>query len=262
VTTWERARKTVNRRLHGPRLDIHFDGELLRLGSQYGGWVFCPTALPRNGVVVSCGLGEDASFDVEVAAAFDARVIIVDPTPRSIIHFHGVVERIGEGRMRSYTTDGQQPLESYNLSTIRREQLTLIEKALTDHVGVARFYAPPNVNDVSHSVVNFQNDYSDSTPFIEVPCTDFGSLVEEAGAGEPDLVKFDIEGAEIVAIPSLLDLGLRPKQVLVEYDELSRPSAQSRRKFERVHSKLLECGYRPIFFDGRTCLSYLREASP
>lgn len=255
-----RLRRAVSRRIHGPRLDIRFDGNLERLGSSYGGWVFATGALPPDAVVVSCGLGEDASFDIEIATKFSARVIIVDPTPRAVAHFRALEKRIGEPRERTYSPNGQQPVGAYDLRAIAPGQLTLVEKALTDYCGVVRFYEPPNANDVSHSIVNFQNNYSQSTPFIEVPCTNFGRLLREEGVPEPALVKFDIEGAEITVIPDLLDSGIRPAQILVEFDELSRPSARARAKFDVVNSRLLACGYRPVYFDGRTCVSYLLDA--
>jgi len=260
MNTFSLIRRAVTRRLHGPRLEIAYMGHLERLGSRYGGWVFASEALPQQPVVVSCGLGEDASFDIEVAAKFGARIILVDPTPRAVAHFRAIESRIGQPNERGYSMDGQQSVLSYNLTAVSAEQLALVAKALTDHVGVVRFYEPSNSHDVSHSIINFQNNYSESSPYIEVPAIDFASLLAEVGISEPALVKFDIEGAEILVIPDLLDAGFRPPQILVEFDELSRPSAEARLKFEKTHSRLVECGYQPIYFDGRTCVSYLLES--
>ena len=40
--------------------------------------------LINNPVIVSCGLGEDASFDIDMINNYNAKVICVDPTPKTI----------------------------------------------------------------------------------------------------------------------------------------------------------------------------------
>jgi FkbM family methyltransferase len=252
-----RLQKGFARAFFGPRIRTQYSGELIRLGSKYGGWVLAPTAALQGGLVVSCGLGEDASFDVEVATHFDARVLVVDPTPRAVRHFEALALRVGQAREVLYSSGGRQPVTAYDLTGVSRDQLVLVPKAVTESGGIVRFYAPPNPADVSHSVVNFQNGYSLDSPFIEVESVDFPTLLSECAGEMPALVKFDIEGAEITVIPHLIAAGIRPEQVLVEYDELNWPSKVSRRKFEAVHDLLLASGYFPIHFDRRTCVSYL-----
>jgi hypothetical protein len=46
-----------------------------------------------NAKVLTCGLGEDASFDVEFASKYNAEAIVVDPTPRAIQQFAEIVTR-------------------------------------------------------------------------------------------------------------------------------------------------------------------------
>jgi hypothetical protein len=86
---------------------------LLRLGSDYGGWTFEPSTDLQNSAIVSCGLGEDASFDIEFASRFGAKVIIVDPTPRAIRHFDEIQKRVGQPAVQSYVKGGKQPIASY-----------------------------------------------------------------------------------------------------------------------------------------------------
>src|SRR3569832_187068 len=68
---------------------------LLRLGSCYGGWTFVEDPALCGSVMISCGLGEDASFDIEFAARFGAQVLLVDPTPRAIKHFEEISSKYG-----------------------------------------------------------------------------------------------------------------------------------------------------------------------
>ena len=230
---------------------------MLRLGSAYGGWCFADLPDLVGGTVLSCGLGEDASFDVEMARTFGASIVIVDPTPRAIAHFSELIARIGLPAEAPYATGGRQPVTAYDLRGLRREQFRLIPKALAEVSGPVRFYAPKNSDDVSYSIVNFQNNYERNTPFIEVEGVDVNSLISEEVPRPIALAKFDVEGAEIIVLPELLNSGVRPHQILVEYDELNWPSAASRNKFYGVHERLTTVGYLVADFDGRSCVAYV-----
>ncbi|MDA9863367.1 FkbM family methyltransferase [bacterium] len=232
---------------------------MVRLGSNYGGWWLYASAGLEGGTILSCGLGEDASFDVEMAARFGCRVIVVDPTPRAVIHFEQTVARCGRPAQLPYAAGGRQDVRSYDLSRVTPDQLVLVEKALSDTTGTVRFYAPKSNDDVSHSIINFQNDYAVDTPFIEVPSLDVSTLLSEVDVGELALAKFDIEGAEIGVLPQLLNSEVQPEQLLVEFDELNWPSRASRMKFDAVHDLVLLAGYEVSYFDRRSCVSYIRR---
>src|SRR5271170_2515948 len=102
----------VARWKYAPAIVVERSTELLRLGSDYGGWTFEPSPDLQECVIVSCGLGEDGSFDVEFASRFHAKIIIVDPTPRAIRHFEKIQERIGQPAVQSYLDGGKQPIDS------------------------------------------------------------------------------------------------------------------------------------------------------
>ena len=63
------------------------------LGTPYGGWYFSETNLPKNPTLLSAGVGEDISFDIEILNNFSAKVYFVDPTPRSISHIDKIIYR-------------------------------------------------------------------------------------------------------------------------------------------------------------------------
>jgi len=231
---------------------------LRRLGSAYGGWTFSDTGSLFGSHLVSCGLGEDASFEVAFAALFDAQVLCVDPTPRAVRHFEAIQDHIGEASSVLYSPGGHQPTAAYNLSPIDKGQISLIKAAVSDKHGQAKFFQPPNPHDVSHSLLNFQNDYATDTPHIIVPTVPIEDLFH--GLDESvTILKLDIEGAEVAALIRLIDTDVRPSQILVEYDELARPSRRSSAQFFAAHDALILAGYRPVFFDGRTCVSYLHS---
>src|ERR1700722_4586260 len=97
------------RRKYSPNIFVDHAPALRRLGSKYGGWTFEPSSDLQHSTIGSCGWGEDASFDVEFAAAFHARVIIVDPTPRAIAHFAEMQARFGQPAVSQFVPGGKQP---------------------------------------------------------------------------------------------------------------------------------------------------------
>jgi len=254
---FSRSVKAIKRKIFAPHVKTTPVTNLRRMGSGYGGWVFVDRPDLVNSTVISCGLGEDASFDVEFATRYASKVVIVDPTPRAVEHFHKILTRMGTAAASTYVTSGSQPIESYDLSAVSPGQLVLIPEALADHVGLVSFFAPPDSKNVSHSIVNFQNGYSETTTFIRVPCIDVATLRLKLGGVTPPLVKMDIEGAEILVIPEFISNGWLPIQLLVEYDELNFPSRRGRRNFDRVDTLLRASGYTAVYWDGRSCVSYL-----
>jgi FkbM family methyltransferase len=238
-------------------IDVQRSTELLRLGSTFGGWVFEPSADLQHSVIVSCGLGEDASFDIEFASRFCAKVIIVDPTPRAIRHFEAIQERVGQPAVQRHVSQGRQLVDSYDLREITNESLTLERSALWVENAKLKFFAPPNPHHVSYSVVNYQNNYSQETPHIEVEGITLEALFAKYHLHAIPLVKFDIEGAEIPVIQYMLNKSLHPRQVLVEFDEMNSPSDRSKQNVEEI-DRLLRCqGYSCRYFDDHANFLYV-----
>lgn len=252
-----RVRRRVARYRFEPRVSVRAHPNLQRLGTPYGGWTFAAVPELRDCVVISCGLGEDASFDVEFASEFGAQILVVDPTPRAVRHFHDIESRLGLGRERPYSEGGKQPVEAYELSKVVPGQLVLVEKAVSDTVGRVRFYAPKNPDHVSHSIVNFQNDYSLETPYIEVDSVDFATLIAMVDSSRLQLVKFDIEGAEIGVIQQMLKQNIHPRQICIEFDELAIRSKRARANFEKCRQLLSRAQYVPAYFDGTSNFLFL-----
>jgi FkbM family methyltransferase len=253
-----RVIRRVKRLIYAPAIEISATGGLLTLGSEYGSWTFEPSADLQNSIIVSCGLGEDASFDVEFASRFHAKVILVDPTPRALRHFEEIQERLGKPLEQSYVEGGKQPATSYDLSEITPGQLILEPFALWVEETRLRFFAPPNPDHVSHSIVNYQNGYSMDSPYIEVPAITPEVLLGRHGLSKIALMKMDIEGAEIQVIPHLLEKAIFPRQILVEFDEMSVPSGRSKKKIEDTDSLLRQAGYVCRHYNGIANFLYVR----
>lgn len=252
----------AKRYAYAPNIHVEPAGNLARLGSKGCGWTFEDRPELRGSTIVSAGLGEDGSFDVEFAKRYDARVIIVDPTPRAIAHFEKVRARLGQPAERPYLNNGNEPVEAYDLSRVTHENLRLEPSALWIENTILNFFLPPDPTHVSHSIVNFQNDYKQDGAAIEVPAITISELIERYAINELALVKLDIEAAEIFVIPDMIRNGVRPNQILVEFDEMNKPSRQSREKIEAVDHLLRENGYVCRDFDGYSNYLYVLPGVP
>jgi FkbM family methyltransferase len=234
---------------------------LVYFGSPYGGWTFVPTENLRNSTVISAGLGEDASFDIELATHYGCRVVIIDPTPRAVEYFELLISNLGNSKIHDYSLGASQDVESYDLSNVTRDQLYLIPKALWNTKGKVRFYRPTKQSRISYSILNYRNNYSTTTNYIEVECDTITSLLSELNIRFSDipLVKFDIEGAEIEVLHDMFENDLLPQQILVEFDELNKPSLKGLERVDRAHRLLRDRGYDLIHTDGQADFLYLRK---
>ena len=256
----------INRKLLqlllNPKLQINkIQLPLKSFGSIYGGWVLCDSESLHAAKIVSCGLGEDASFDVEIASHFDLKILIIDPTPRAISHFEKIVSRLGMSKEVNYSDGGVQLTNSYDLTKLNSSSLKLIPKAIWINDHPVKFFHPPIEEHVSHSIVNYQNSYDTNTRYIEVPAISLKQLMQSESLESIPLIKLDIEGAEVEVITSFLDDGIRPDQILVEYDELNNPSFKSRRRIISCHRKLTENQYSLVNYSKPNNFLYILRTS-
>ena len=227
------------RKLHPIQKLIPNSVETCYLGTDYGGWHFVERNL-YGSTIISAGLGEDGSFDLEFARKYDANVIILDPTPRSIDYFNHVVSL---DRNKDIVT-----------------KLHLVKTALWNSVGEVKFFSPPNNAHVSHSIINFQNDYADNTDHINVSATTIDCIISDHNLDLTNLpmLKLDIEGAEIEVLEDMLKKRIFPKQILVEFDELNIGSKSGAVRVNMVHEMLTQNGYQIVYINGSD-FSYLRK---
>jgi FkbM family methyltransferase len=229
------------------------------LGFDYGCWNLVDDEALRNATVISAGLGEDASFDVEFAAAYAARVVIVDPTPRAVRHFEQIRERLGQGATEPYARDGKQPPAAYDLRKLGPDSLVLIPRALWISSDPVRFYPPKNPAHVSYSITDVQRDRAQDGDYIEVPSITIAGILQQFGVSHLPLIKLDIEGAETEVLTGMLGGGIYPGQILVEYDEIHRPSRANKLKCEACDRVLRQHGYVCVHRKDGTNFTYVRR---
>jgi FkbM family methyltransferase len=191
------------------------------LGSSYGGWYFVDTETLNQSWVISGGVGTDISFDIELMEKYKSKIIFVDPTPEAISHLNSVIESIGSVKSMEYVEGGKQSIQSYGLANVDKNNFLIEKKALHDTNNTTlRFYKPKNLNHVSHSISNWQNNYSKSTPFMRVSTINLSAILKKYKIHKVEILKLDIEGAEYSVLLNMIKNKIYPNQILVEFDEL------------------------------------------
>lgn len=218
--------------------------KVINLGSDYGGWFILDSKNLENKFIISAGLGEDASFDIEMINKYNCKVICVDPTPKAIDHYNQIIDNSGNLGSNFYKEGGKQNISSYDLTKIYKHNFILIDKALynVDNEEL-KFFAPKNKNHVSYSINDWQNDYKKTLDFITVKTIVIKSILNKFNINNLEILKLDIEGAEIEVIKNILSEKIFPNQILVEFDELNKINELAINRFEEVHQLLLSNNY-------------------
>jgi len=242
------ATRRVRSALMKPRPSVHNGTDVRHLGTPYRGRYFLADPKLFGGQVISCGAGEDISFDIELASVYGASVLIVDPTSRAVTHVEDALSRIGQRCVEPYRSDGCQPVSAYDLSQVRSGQIRLQQSALAASAGRRAFFAPQDSSHVSFSLTDWQSGRTKSGHSIEVDCATYRELCAQVGVTSPVLVKLDIEGAEHDVVPQLL--ANPPRQLLGEFDDLALADKKSRTEWKASHSALTDGDFHLVKVDG------------
>lgn len=175
-----------------------------------GDWGFNYKILCKSSVVYSFGVGDDIKLDHAIAKQVGCQVFCFDPTVDDAV-FAEVRSKEGvdikfypwavagdNGSLRLYErlTSSGRPSGMYTLSTASAE----------DEEGIV------------------------------VPALRVATIMAELNHAYVDLVKFDVEGAEYAAVAAMLDDGVLPAQVLIEFHHRFEgfSIADTRRILERL----------------------------
>jgi len=211
--------------------------KLIHIGTEYGGYVIHDKELEKP-VIISCGVGEDISFDIDMINNYGAKIFLVDPTPRSKIYFDVIKKNFGSSGKRKYNETGYIDPKNYDLKKINQNNLTFIEKALWHENNKSlKLYFPKEKKHVSLTV-NKHDNLKISEDFIKCITIDYNSILNNFSINEVDILKLDIEGAEIIVLNSILVNAILPKQILVEFDIRRRPNYANKKILENIHEKI------------------------
>jgi FkbM family methyltransferase len=166
--------------------------DLLRLGSDYGGYAVPRSVLSSDAVCYTAGLGEDATFDLALAAEFGCEVWGIDATPRSLA--------FGEEIAR------------------RESRFHLVPVAVWSEEGELRLYAPRDLDHVSHSALNLQSTGS----YFSARSKTVAGLMRAFGHTRLGLLKLNVEGAEVPVLERALADGIEAPVLCVAFEHPSR----------------------------------------
>jgi FkbM family methyltransferase len=199
-------------------------GEIVELGTPYGGWLLPSELIEPSWLCYCVGAGADISFDLALIERYDATVRAVDPVP----------EYVQAAREQA----GGEPRFS-----IREAAIALADGPLRVQV----------THDPTSQSVSAARLY-ESAAFVELPGRTLRSLMEELGDDRIDLLKLDIEGAEYEVMPTV---DLRELGVKVFATQLHHNGAVSGAR--RLIARLREQGYEPVACRPAVKLTFARS---
>lgn len=191
-----------------------------RYGTVYAG-MYYPEGLPgltKDSILYCVGAGEDVSHDIEVAKACGAPVYIFDPTPRAITHVHLVKAVLnGAPAIPDRRFGGGDPGYWDRILThaIPGDSVHFYPWGLfTTDTPAMKFYLPSNAQYVSHSLMAGMK----GVHHISVPVKKIETIMKELGHSRIDLLKLDIEGPECDVLDQMLEAGIFPTYLSVDFD--------------------------------------------
>jgi FkbM family methyltransferase len=171
--------------------------------------------LNENSIVYSGGVGEDISFDILLQSKYNCNIMLIDPTLKSIKHFDEVKQYYNS--KQSFTGGIQNDYYScIQSSQPNFDKFQYINIGLWNKKDELKFYKQNNDNYVSQSLV--ENMFGQK--YDIVPVNSIKNIMEQYGHTQIDLLKLDIEGAEIETVNQMLDDKIYPTYILIEFDLL------------------------------------------
>ena len=210
-----------------------------RYGTEYGGWPLPAGAtLGPQSVIYSAGVGEDMSFDLLVQDACKAQIVLIDPTPRAIQHYREVQDFYATGIAKFTGSIQPDYLDKIRDARPDFSAFQYVEKALWDCSETLQFYKQTNPSYVSQTLI--QGLFGKEA--IEVPTVPLKALMEEMGHRRIDVLKLDIEGAELKVLEQMLRDKIYPTYLCIEFD-LKLKGGDRARETEALIQRLLELSY-------------------
>jgi FkbM family methyltransferase len=174
-------------------------------------WTIIPRLVPRDGIVLSGGVGQDISFEKTLVQHWNCRVELFDPTPTGC--------------------------KTMALSENRVDGVNFHRVGLAGKPAEIDFSFPRDPEEGSFGWVG-----TSDRPRLKLRCDAISAFAAARGIHRVDILKLDIEGFEYEVLEDVLSSNLRPAQICVEFHHFL-PGIPVRRTLRTIGS-LLRAGYR------------------
>ena len=225
-----------------------------RLGTNYGGW-YVPINMNLNekSIVYSGGVGEDMSFDLLLQCKYNCHILLIDPTNKAIKHFNEVKQYY---RNKQVFTGGIQNDYYSCIQWLHPnfDKLNYVNIGLWNKKEELKFYKQNNENYVSQSLV--ENMFGQK--YDVVPVDSIKNIMEQHGHSHIDLLKLDIEGAEIEVVNQMLDDKIYPTYVLIEFDLLLKNKDTGNTTKQLIERMITRENYK-ILKDDQLNITFFRD---
>lgn len=189
---------------------------MIRLGTSYGGWTIPKdNSLDKNSIIYSLGVGEDVSFDLSIQNLYGSNIILIDPTTRAKYHYLEISNFI-KSKKWAFKGNIQPDYKStiVDFKNVDLNKIKYIDLGVWNEKTELQFYKQHNKNNVSQSLIT--NMFGDEYDIVNVDT--LKNIMKRNNHTKIDLLKMDIEGAEIKVLNNMLDDGILPKYLCVEFD--------------------------------------------
>jgi FkbM family methyltransferase len=231
------------RHIHAPTGSAH----LIRYGTDYGGRVIddkiARETISPEDFVLSCGAGQDISFDIEIQRHYGCHVIIVDPTPLAIDHYNGLIQASRRGEAFSIEDSDSR---FYDLNGVNLNKIHLYPFAVWKEDTKLLLWAPRKSTHVSHSVTHASrsaDDLHSSVKYIEVQARTVARIMSDYKIDSIPLLKLDIMRAELAVLESMIEAGIHPRQISVKLYDLSFPKSDTYGRLRTVVDSMVDKNY-------------------
>ena len=229
---------------------------MIKVGTNYGGW-FIPKEidLNENSIVYSGGVGEDISFDLLLSVKYDSNIVLIDPTERASKHYEEVKEYF---KTKKWEFSGDIQKDYYvkvGELNINFDKISYLNIGIWNKKEKLKFYKQNNPQYVSQSLIGnmFGRKYD------EVEVDNIKNIMEKQGHDKIDLLKLDIEGAEIKVLNNMLDDKIYPRYLCIEFD-LYLQKKDKNGETKTLLGRLIKIGYRVLKNDNyNVTLEYLKS---
>ncbi len=211
----------------------------LRIGDQCPYWVPV-NSISEGDIRYSFGVGEEISFEVELAKCHKTKIFLFDPSPNSARHIDLLFHNTEKGE-KTFHSQNRFDDRCYDISKKDLDLITFSQVGISEVDREKEVYFTRN--DKTFSL--YKSDFFSKKNTKPILFRRLVTLMKEKGHKEIHLLKLDVEGEEHNVISDMIKENIRPKILVLEFH-----IHKLNRDFRKSVERLLKYGYLLTFRRG------------